>query len=320
MYKPIIVETVLKKITVISLFLLLLLSIEAQDNAIDLSLQFHDKRIYFPETPIQFKVTITNQGREPYRFFLADNRNFNLEFQAVTPTRKRLEQSAQYIIDHSSNQQIYYREILLNPGEEFSFIEELHDYLTIEEEGIYFVKATFAPNMNAPSDVLTSNQLNVFVRPSVGLSVMQAQIDSETGEILRQADLSPDEVIHYTLTARQQDYWEKFTLYLNIEALMLKNPDRKREYMASSSEDRRRMIARYKELMKQEMVESPIITDPADFEIIKTSYTATEATVQVMQKFMYPDFTEIKRYVYYLEKINGIWQIYNYEVTNLGTE
>ena len=59
---------------------------------------------------------------------------------------------------------------------------------------------------------------------------------------------------------------------------------------------------------------------PHEFRILKTAYTETEGTVDVLVKIMYPDFTELKQYTYQLERQRGIWKIINYDVRNLGTE
>jgi hypothetical protein len=43
-------------------------------------------------------------------------------------------------------------------------------------------------------------------------------------------------------------------------------------------------------------------------------------TVSVVEWFQYPNFKEKKNYVYKVRQREGIWQIYDYTVTNLGTE
>jgi hypothetical protein len=42
--------------------------------------------------------------------------------------------------------------------------------------------------------------------------------------------------------------------------------------------------------------------------------------VQVLEKFRQRDFTELKRYTYYLTRRDRIWLITGYETVNLGTE
>ena len=63
-----------------------------------------------------------------------------------------------------------------------------------------------------------------------------------------------------------------------------------------------------------------IYIDNKKFDIEKTVYTKTEGTVTVTEWFKYPNFREKKSYVYKVRQREGIWQIYDYTVTNLGTE
>ena len=46
----------------------------------------------------------------------------------------------------------------------------------------------------------------------------------------------------------------------------------------------------------------------------------TEGTVKVIEWFKNDNFMERKRYTYYVRQRDGIWQIYDYTVDNLGTE
>jgi hypothetical protein len=59
---------------------------------------------------------------------------------------------------------------------------------------------------------------------------------------------------------------------------------------------------------------------PSDYTIERTTYTADEGTVTVLEKFRTASFTEQKRYTYYLRLRDGIWTITDYSVVNLGSE
>ena len=48
--------------------------------------------------------------------------------------------------------------------------------------------------------------------------------------------------------------------------------------------------------------------------------TQNEGTVTTTQWFNYNTFKEKKKYTYYVRQRDGIWQIYDYTVENLGTE
>ena len=73
-------------------------------------------------------------------------------------------------------------------------------------------------------------------------------------------------------------------------------------------------------MLSSETLDSDIAAIPELFTIEKTAYTKTEGTVTVLEWFKYPTFKEKKRYTYYIRQRDGIWQIYDYSVDNLGTE
>ncbi len=306
----------------IALFLIILSTAAAAPEGIDFSIRFYDKQIYFPDSSIRIKAMVTNNTASPYRFNLADRRIFTLDFEAVTMSNRMLPHAANFTIQRGSNQPVFFREVSIAPGEEFAFIEDLTGYVEIGEPGAYVVSARFYPDLatgNSP-DFIASNRLTLSIRPGASENALEGAIDEETGAVLRREALPPDQVVAYTLRARQKSQWDKFFLYLDIESLLNRDPARQREYTRYSEERRRRMIEEFRENLKQERVDTDIIQIPASFEIIRTAYTPSEGSVQVVQRFRYPDYTEIKEYTYHLRLRDTVWYIYNYEVRNLGTE
>ena len=63
-----------------------------------------------------------------------------------------------------------------------------------------------------------------------------------------------------------------------------------------------------------------IVAIPSKFYIETTTYSQTEGTVKVLEWFKNDKYQERKRYTYYVRQRDGIWQIYDYTVDNLGTE
>jgi len=291
-------------------------------KGVEFSIRFFDKKIYFPYSKITIKLEITNNSPDEFRFKLSESRVFNLDFDVRTLTNQKLPCSRQYITQINQNQPVFFRELSLHPGEQYSFFAHLNEYVTITEPGVYIVKALFYPELKTRTKTtpVESNLLNLHIRPSVGVREIQWQIDEETGEVLKQQPLPPDEVVRYTIEARQKSQWNKFFLYLDVESLLQKDPARRRRYLLSSEEERMRMLDEFKENLMRQRVEGDILLIPQEFEIIKTEYTPDEGRVQVMQKFAYPDYTEVKRYTYYLQKRDRVWFIYDYEVVNIGTE
>ncbi|MCF6335739.1 MAG: hypothetical protein L3J12_08360 [Spirochaetales bacterium] len=291
-------------------------------EGVSVSIRFYDKKIYYPESKIQIQVRIINNSSESYSFNSAEIRSYNFNFFVKTLTNVKLPQSEDYQLRQRSNDPVFYRKITLLPGEEYAFNTDLQEYIDIIESGIYIVQSRFYPDfqLGYDSGYIESNKLTVSVRPSMELiPELQKQIDIETGEILNQIAMPPDEVVEYFIKARQQGSWNKYFLYLDIEGLLLNHPDLKHKYFRLSEEKQLLMIEEYKIELMNLRVDDDISAIPSSFEITETKYIRDEGTVVVKEYFIYPDYSETKKYTFYLRRYGNIWTIYNYEVRNLGT-
>jgi hypothetical protein len=308
--------------------------------AVDFSIRYFDKRLYHAagpggasgggEDPILVQATIANNSPLPYRFKLAHERAFSIEFDIRTISNRAVEPADVLIRRRSSSGHVFFREISVESGESFSFVEDLRNYADLKEPGAFVVRARIYPELYPgsggnlePDTVLESNRLSLSLRPPVipGPEGIPAAIDLDTGTILSRERLAPDEVIEYLLSARQKGQWEKFFLYLDIEEIITRDPVRRRQWNAESEEGRRRMLARYREEMQQSVIDGDISAIPFEFEIERTNYSALEGTVVVLEKFRTgTNYVERKRYTYYLRRKENYWAIVDYVVTNLGTE
>jgi hypothetical protein len=169
---------------------------------------------------------------------------------------------------------------------------------------------------------LESNRLSLNIRPPAlpGPSGLPLAMDMETNANLVREKLPPDQVVNYILTARQKSQWEKFFLYLDLEAMIIRGAPRQRQWLAESEEGRRRMLARYRSELEAAVTDGDIATIPMEFQIELTRYSAEEGTVSVLEKFKTGSYIERKRYTYYLRQRDDVWTIVDYTVLNLGTE
>jgi hypothetical protein len=334
---------------VLALGLLIPMSAWAADSpsnaGIDFSIRFFDKRIYHVESdPIFVQVTIANKSPSTYRFKLADERAFSIDFDIRTAANRNLDPADALVRKRTQYQQIFFREIAVESGESFSFVEDLRDYVNLKQAGSFIVQARVYPELyrgagaisanagtavNAavsaatlPAAVLESNRLNLNIRPPLipGPGGIPLQMDEAAGAVLVRERLAPDQVVEYMLTARQKSQWEKFFLYLDLEAMLARDGVRQRRWLAEGEEGRRRMIAQYRQELQSSVNDGDISVIPTEFNMEQTKYNNFEGTVTVLEKFRAGNFTEIKRYTYYLEQKDNIWMIVNYSVVNLGTE
>lgn len=291
-----------------------------------LSIRFYDRTIYYPgskkDNPITVSVSITNNGTETLRFKLADDRIFSLDFNAYTIKNTLLPQSKNLIQKRSTYQTVYFRELAIEPGETYSFLENVKEYVQIDEPSVYYLEAVFYPELYRSRDTqIESNRLSLDIRPSPSASASAVlPVESKSASILQPEAISPDKVIEQTIIARQKSLWDQYFLYMDLEEMMTRNSEVNRTYKNASADERNRMLKAYKSDLMQNKIDHDIVALPESFLIENTSYSQTDGTVSVLEWFKYPDFSEKKRYLYKVRQRDGIWQIYDYSVTNLGTE
>ena len=321
-----------KLLTIISvLFVFGQMSIFAEDNVVDysnasVSIKYYNRTVYYPgnadEAPIFVHITIKNNGSETLRFKLADDRSFSMDFNAYTVKNSRLEQTESIIEKRTTNQTVYFRELALEHGEEYSFVENVKNFIKVEEPSVYYLELFFYPELYKSKYLtLKSNRLTLEVRPSPSAASSNfVAVKNETVELLKPMDISPDKVVEQTIIARQKSLWDQYFLYMDVESLLQRNPSLKKIYISVSAEERSRMVQSFKGDLMQSRIENDIVAVPESFQIEKTTYSPTEGSVTVIEWFKYPNFSEKKRYTYKVWQREGIWKIYDYTVVNLGTE
>jgi hypothetical protein len=293
-------------------------------GTVDFSIRFYDRRIYYVESdPILVQITITNNSPAPYRFKLADDRVFSVDFEIRTMSNRPLQQADLLIRKRTINSQVFFREVAIESGESFSFVENLCDYISFGQIGSFRVKAKIYPELfrSTSTSAIESNYLNLTLRPAVinGSDGIPLEMDIVTGAVLVKQKLPPDEVVAYMITARQESQWEKFFLYLDLEAMLKRDALQGRKFNAENEEGRRRMINAYKQSLQNAVIDGDIVVIPTSFSILKTQYNNDEGTVVVLQRYRFPNYTELREYTYRLEKKDNFWIIVSYSVQGMGT-
>lgn len=305
----------------------------AQD--VTVVIRYQDKEIYVPGSDVLIRFTIRNDRADTYRFRVAENRMFNVDFVVRTLSNVPLAPAPHFTTERTSNQQLYYRDVVLEPGEEFSFVENLTDYVRIAEPGVYVVTGRFYPALVStapqqpaeaqagPSDTpaINSNTLSLTVRPDLSADGRTAAaIDDRTGEILARESLPPDEIVAYVINALQAQAWNRYFLYIDLEGLLQSDAARARSYARLSDANRVARLEEFAAELRTALVDPQISAIPTNFRMVRTTYDPDEATVIMDEEFAFPTFSEIKRYTYFLRRRDRVWYIYDYAVTNLGSE
>jgi hypothetical protein len=303
--------------------LLAALALSAASAQADISIGFFDKRVYVPGSEVLVKVTIRNGTPEAWRFKLADDKRLSVAFDVRSLANRALEPSDSWKRAMSSSSPVFYRELSIQPGEEYSFVENLTDYVAVTEPGSFIVVCTLHPELSGRSDPslsIRSNALSLSVRPGAPTPSVVDTFKEGTAEILKAERIGPDEVVSRTISARQKGKWNEFFLYLDVERLLKANADKSRSYDRESDDGRRRMISSYKADLMASVADTDIVMIPSSFEIVETRYGSSYGKVVVMQKFDYDGFKMLKEYIYELERRDDVWYIVGYSVKNKGTE
>lgn len=292
-------------------------------SGIRCQIRFADKAIYYPGDPVLIKISLRNEGSTPYRFKLAEDKAHSIGFDVRTMSNRALEASATFLAMLGNDQPVYFRELSLEGGEEYSFEANLSDFVSISEPGTFRIQCGFYPELSqrpSPSQPVMSNYLNISVRPNLAVSVVQDKLAEDKRELLKAERLAPDEMISKILTARQHDRLNEFFLYVDLESLIKRDVSRKRIYDKESEDGKARMLSRFREDLSQAIIDQDIMTIPSSFEIIKTEYNESSGTVRVLERFQRSGYIERKEYTYYISRRDGVWYVVNYTVTNKGNE
>jgi len=320
---------------------------EAVTPPVQFSLRYYNKEIYTndPDQAILLQVGLRNQGTTPVWFSLPSQPVFQLALTVLPAGRTglALAPADKFNENRFNNQPVFFRDVNILPGEEFNYTINLRDFVAVSDAGVYTIQGAFYPSLlpefqgargqtlraslaDAPvgavdDTMYKSNVLTLTVRPALpagSAASLHENLDQATQDYLKREALAPDAVVTYLLLSRQGQEEAKFFLYLNTEALYKRAPQFRRTFLASSEEERHRILVEFQdELWRREETLAKV---PSSFEILTTNYTAREATVTARLKFDAGDYLETREYKYALQKNAGFWEIYDYQVRNLGTE
>ena len=291
-------------------------------QSVSVSVAYEDKTIYVPDSDVFIRFTIRNESGRTFRFKLAENRMFSVELEVRTLANQALPPARQFTTQRTSNQRLFYRDVSLEPGEAFSFVENLRHYVDLSRTGVFVVQARFYPALIAEdSGLQAKNTLSLTIQPDLRTEeLIRGRIDTDTGEILARAALPPDETVDYVLQALQRGAWNRFFLYIDLEGLLLSDAVRSRAYRRMSHPEQREQLAHFATELERRLEDPELSAVPTDYRLVRTTYDPNEATVIKDLRFEQPRFTEIRRYTYFLRRTDRVWYIYDYTVTNLGTE
>jgi hypothetical protein len=299
----------------------------ANAQGISVSIKLVEQKIYFLNDDIEIKITVKNDGVDASQFRVADNRAFSLDFDVRTAAnRPEQYHSERFQNERNSAKPVFYREVSLLPGEEYSLVVKFADFAALREPGLYYVQALFFPDlyMEQTSPPVASNKLTLNLRPAVDSPAERGAVEARVERSQQRETFPPDEVVSYMIKARMTDQWSKFFLYINLEELYkngyLKTKQNRDQFNRLSEADRRTRVEAYRSQIMAGKAEWYLVLKASDFEIVETTYTQTEASVKVRQTYQHPSYKEPRLYNYTLRRVGNVWEIVNYDASIVNTQ
>ncbi len=286
------------------------------DSELNVTISYFNQKGYTIYSDIDIQVRIRNSQITPVSFKLANSRVHNIELDVRNMANDKLLEQDNSIKEFISSQPIYYSDINLKPNEEFSFVIKINDFIYIDKAGDYKTQLYFYTNLR--EDELTYIKSNVLplqitsLNPTEKPNILE-KIVAKTIPTFQY----PNEVVEYIINARIHNNWDGFFHYLNLEKLYLNSGDNNTQFRLLSENERALKINEYQNWLRNGEKDKDLLLIPKNFTIINTTYTPYEAKVTVLKDFQDRAYEDQKQYVYYLEKENQTWKIYDYEITNI---
>jgi len=316
----------------------------ATNPGIDFSVRLFDRQVYHVGIePILVQVTIANNSPFTYRFRMAEDRAFSVDFEVRSLSNRLLEPAESLVRRRSQARQVFFRDVAIEPGESFSFVEDLRDFVRLDEPGAFVVRAFVHPELFRPefatplggapvswSAPATRSLEGVLVSERIGLNVLAPvarapdglpyALEVATGAVLMRERLPPDEVVEYTIRARMLDQWERFFLYLDLDEMLRRDPIAGRRWANEGAEGRQLMADQFRQQLRSPTTTEGIALVPIDYAIQRTQHSGDSGQVVVRMYFRGIHFTEIKDYTYYLQRRDDVWTIVDLSVVNVGAQ
>ncbi|MBN1523428.1 MAG: hypothetical protein JW904_02990 [Spirochaetales bacterium] len=315
----------MKNFYVFILLLAILCNAGAQ-TGLSVSISLYDQKIYFLHDTVQMRVSVKNISSEKIQFQIADRKVFSLDFIVSTAVNRPMMVHSEYFkSERNSSRPVLYRDISLSPGEEYSFIVNLNDFVELAAPNEYILQAEFYPELfidEKTSIALLSDRITVNIRPGTSDMDQRSKREAEITRDMQRETLSPDAVVRFMLDARKTEHKDKFFLYINLEKLYINNylttDENKKQFAKLSEEQRKIRITQYKEQIWASKEEWLFMLKAHEYTIVSTFYRQFDATVVVNQVFLHPDYREPRQYTYTLSKANptNTWEIVKYSVVN----
>lgn len=221
------------------------------------------------------------------------------------------------------NDPVSYRSFMLKPRETFTFTVNLDDYFVISKSGIYKLQARFYPAFydDVNQRYALSNMLlvpvNNFTENEEAFAGLEGP-EQSTAAAQSQPN-SPDASVLHMLRAIQNSSWEDAFKYIDVRNLYTNTAVSSEVFGTFSAGKQAQELVNFKNRIMRGSSNTVDLSAPDYFSIEDTYYTRTNAKVTALLYTLQNSVASIKRYVFYLHKINAAWQMVDFTSRVVGT-
>ena len=281
---------------IFSLFFMSILVFTVQAEA-QFNIQYHNKRIYYPDEQIELRLTVSNPGSSALTFYIADDpkRSFGFDLRSSTGEPMAFVSDFATVLRTGG----VYQVIHLAPEQDLSIKASLNDWIAPLEPGQYRLTGFFYPQMRREDSmvVISESTLDLTIMPKTELR-WEDELNLEIRMALIDRNLDPWGVVSETLSNRRELKFNWAILYLDLDSLarisdMIETP--------KSLE---------KDLLQGSWNDIPGFELPTvDYELI--SYRVSQNEAEVSVKALYKPYGEgfFKELRFYLHNPKEFWQI-----------
>ncbi|MCB1138727.1 MAG: hypothetical protein KDK23_08225 [Leptospiraceae bacterium] len=264
-----------------------------------------------PGKPIKLKFKVRNSGyrtiriypfepaEKTYQFEVLDSRGY--ELKPVRPADPTLKDHERKTVVNLSGQQV--REIILQPGESFERVIDLHEHYEFQPGQTYRITGYFFPDARHNIFLRSRDSVELHINERKSQYLFQRP-ELETED----AGLSPEETVYLFLSAEMRRNWKNYLKYLDLTRYITSYDRFSGRYASAAAPDRKRILQEFSRYLT---------ADPTDrlkrFRITgsRTLQDTGRAEVTVEALRMSGGYRVAYEYTYTLERAEqeGFWKI-----------
>ncbi len=215
-----------------------------------------------------------------------------------------------------------YKTVSIEPKNGHSFEIDLDDYVRIPIAGVYKVQARYYlnPQAETPKAFIASRAILIPITDFADNQALAPKTESNPEYEAQQTlqKYTPDEVVKHMLGALQAAQWERYFSLIDLHSLYINTTVSNESFGTLSTLEQQAELANFKQRIINNSKNVLDIAPPDHFSIEKTYYTRRNAEITTLLYKVLGSSTTIKRFVFYLQRMQNMWKVTDYNARLVG--